>query len=68
LDEDAEIHALGKELSQQAIGVLVGAAFPTVIRFGKIAPHIQFILQFLKAREFLAVIPRVSRMEKADQD
>jgi len=49
--DGSEIHAFAEELTQQAVGVLIGAAFPAMVRSGKITPHIQSTLQFLKTRK-----------------
>lgn len=35
----SEIHTLGEELTQQAIGILVGAVFPAMVWMEKITPH-----------------------------
>jgi len=51
-----KIDALRKELTQQTVGVFIGATLPAMIRMGKITPHTKSTLKFLKARKLPAVI------------
>ena len=53
-----QVHALGKDLAQQAIGVLIGAALPGVGGPGEIDPGVQALADKLVLRELLAQAPR----------
>ena len=53
-----KIRAFWKELSQQAIGILIGATLPTMIRIGKVTTHRQGLFELLKTSKFLALIKR----------
>ena len=42
MGDEAQIHALGEELSDEAIGVLVGPALPRTVRVAEEDVHVQF--------------------------
>jgi len=51
-----QIRGLGKVLPQQAVGVLIGAAFPRMIRVGEVDRQVEFAFQFEGPGELAAVV------------
>ena len=51
-----QIAALGQVLPQQAVGVLIGAPFPGVVRMGEVDRQVEFAFQFEGPGELAAVV------------
>ena len=62
-----EITALGEEKAKKAIGILIAAALPRLVRFGKEDGSIQLLLELMKLRKFRAIVQRKAMNRQADQ-
>ena len=62
-----EITALREEKAKKAIGILIAAALPGLVRFGKEDGRIQLFLELMKLRKFRAIVQRKAMNRQAGQ-
>ena len=62
-----EITALREEKAKKAIGILIAAALPGLVRFGKEDGRIQLFLKLMKLRKFRAIVQRKAMNRQAGQ-
>ena len=62
-----KITALREEKAKKAIGILIAAALPRLVRFGKEDGSIQLFLELMKLRKFRAIIQRKAMNRQAGQ-
>jgi hypothetical protein len=51
-----QVRALGQVLTQQAIGILVGAAFPGVVGMGEVDGEVEFLFEFERPGKLAAIV------------
>lgn len=56
LSKVSEVGAFGEILAEETIGILVGAAFPSVVRVGEVELGVQLARDIFEAMEFGAVV------------
>lgn len=62
-----EITALREEKAKKAIGILIAATLPGLVRFGKEDGSVQLFLKLMKLRKFRAIVQRKAMNRQAGQ-